>query len=64
MTPLGYSVFLDRDRWKTIVKRKHPAMANREDEVRSTLEQPTSIRESSKDTEVHMYYRLASAQYV
>jgi len=63
-TPLGYRVFLDRDRWRTIVKHKHPAMANREGEVRSALEEPTSIRESNKEAEVHMYYRLAASKYV
>ena len=55
-SPLGYRVFLDRDRWRQIVRYKHPALANREKDVRACLVSPSLIRESSKDSDVHMYY--------
>ena len=55
-SPLGYRVLLDRDRWRQIVHHKHPAMANREDDVRACLESPSLIRESAKEAEVHLYY--------
>ena len=36
-TPLGDRVFLTRDRWRQIVKFKHPALAGHEREVRACL---------------------------
>jgi hypothetical protein len=55
-SPLGYDVFLDRDRWRQIIRHKHPALAGRETEVRTCLASPATIRESAKEPEVHMYY--------
>jgi hypothetical protein len=55
-TPLGYRVFLTRDRWRQIVRKKHPALAGQEKKVRTCLESPTVVRESSKDSDVHLYY--------
>ena len=63
-SPLGYRVFLDRDRWRQIVQHKHPAMANREMAVRACLFKPSIIRESAKDTEVHLYYVPEDAGYL
>ena len=48
-TPLGDRVFLARDRWREIVRFKHPAMAGHEKEVRECLESPAAICESEKD---------------
>jgi hypothetical protein len=53
---LGYRVFLDRSRWRQIVRNKHPALSGAEKEVRACLESPTLIRESAKEPNVHMYY--------
>jgi hypothetical protein len=55
-TPLGYRVFLARDRWRQILRFKHPALAGREDDVRGCLESPSLIRESAKEPDVHLYY--------
>lgn len=55
-TPLGYRVFLERDRWRQIVRQKHPALESREREVRACLESPVFVRESAKEPGVHMYY--------
>src|SRR5437763_10069289 len=54
--PLGYNVFLERDRWRQIVQRKHPALAGQEKVVRACLESPASVRASAKEPEVHLYY--------
>lgn len=59
VTPLGYRVFLDRDRWRQIVRHKHPALAGHEKEVRACLEAPAVVRASAKEAEVHMYYAPA-----
>jgi hypothetical protein len=56
-TPLRYAVFLTRDRWRQIVRQKHPALAGHEKEVRACLEAPTQVRQSVKEPEVHLYYR-------
>ena len=63
-TPLGYRVFLDRDRWRQILQNKHPALSGREKEVRACLESPMVVRESAKEPEVHMYYAPAEEVYL
>jgi len=63
-TPLGYYVFLTRDRWRTIVRKKHPALAGNEKKVRVCLESPVSIRESAKEADVHMYYNSDEENYL
>ena len=55
-TPLGYRVFLTRDRWRLIIPTKHPSLAAREKKLRACLESPTIIRESAKAPDVHLYY--------
>ena len=50
-TPLGDRVFLTRDRWREIIRFKHPAMAGHEKVVRECLESPVAICESEKDDE-------------
>ncbi len=55
-TPLGNRVFLERVRWRQIVRQKHPALAGRENKVRACLATPKIVRESAKEPDVHMYY--------
>ncbi len=55
-SPLGYRVSLSRDRWREIVRFKHPALAGKDRLVRRCIESPSFVRESSKSTEVHLYY--------
>ncbi len=56
-TPLGETVFLTRDRWRQIVRTKHPALAGKEKAVRECLENPVVVRESLKDAEVQYVLR-------
>lgn len=63
-TPLEYCVFLTRDRWRYIVRFKHPAMAGREPDVRACLETPLLVRESTKEPEVHLYYQAAEVGFL
>jgi hypothetical protein len=63
-TPLGHRVFLARDRWRQIIRFKHPALAGREKEVRSCLSSPILIRESTNATDVHLYYAVAENVYL
>jgi hypothetical protein len=57
-SPLGYNVTLTRDRWREIVRFKHPALAGHEHELRNCVEQPKVIRHSAKDATVHLYYSV------
>ena len=63
-TPLGYRVFLTRNRWRQIIRTKHPALKGHEKEVRDCLESPDVIRESGKDADVHLYYAAAEEGHV
>jgi hypothetical protein len=63
-SPLGYGIILTRDRWREIVRFKHPSLAGHEEEVRRCLREPDVIRASSKDPDVHLYYRAADRGYV
>lgn len=63
-TPLGYRVILTRDRWRQIVRFKHPAMAGHEADIGECLRDPEHVRESSKDASVHLYYRRARTGYL
>ena len=60
-SPLGYRVSLTRDRWREIVRYKHPALAGHERELRSCVEAPKLIRQSVKDPNVHLYYAPAGS---
>jgi len=63
-SPLGYRVFLDRDRWRQIVRHKHPAVAGRERDVHACLESPAVVRESFQEPDVHLYYAAADAGHL
>jgi hypothetical protein len=63
-TPLGHRVVFTRDRWREIVRFKHPAMAGHERVVRDCVRDPEVIRASAKDENVHIYYRSSEDGYV
>jgi hypothetical protein len=63
-TPLGYDVVVTRDRWREIVRFKHPAVAKYQDDVKRCLEKPDVIRASAKDASVHVYYRKSDSKYL
>jgi hypothetical protein len=63
-TPLGYHVRLTRDRWREILRFKHPALQGREGEVEQCLRDPDTVRSSLKEAAVHVYYRLSPKGYV
>ena len=56
-TPLGFRVQATRAYWEMIVCFKHPVMADRELEVKATLEHPDEIRQSRIDADVYLFYR-------
>lgn len=64
VTPIGHRVTLTRDRWREIVRYKHPALAEHVSEVRACLRDPAVIRESVKDPDTHLYYRTLERGFV
>jgi hypothetical protein len=63
-TPLGHRVVLTRDRWREIVRFKHPALAGHENAVRDCVRDPEVLGASAKDGNVHPYYRSIDDGYV
>lgn len=63
-SPLGYRVVLTRNRWREMIRFKHPALAGHEQEVRAAVENPEVIRASAKDEHVHLYYRSSKRGYL
>lgn len=55
-SPLGYSVALTRNRWREIVRFKHPAIKNYQEEAKQCVSNPDVIRASGKNPDVHIYY--------
>lgn len=55
-SPLGYPVVLTRNRWREIVRFKHPAIKNYQHEVSHCVSHPDLVRTSEKDSEVHLHY--------
>ncbi len=60
VTPLGDREVLTRDRWREIVKYKHPALAGHEIEAGECLPDPDMVRGSAKDPDVHLDSRNAN----
>ncbi len=56
-TPLGFLVRVTHVYWDVIVNFKHPVMAGREADVKSTLALPDEIRRSRSDADVYLFYR-------
>jgi len=55
-TPLGFTVRVSVRYWATIVG-KHPDLADRLEDVRSTLREPEEVRQSRRDPAVLLFYR-------
>ena len=51
----GRSIYLTKERWKHI--QKHPAMSNKIENIKETLQYPNTIQPFAFDTNVKFYYR-------
>lgn len=56
-TPLGFQVRVTRAYWDLIVSVKHPVMAGRAQDVKTTLETPSEARQSKSDPDVYLFYK-------
>jgi hypothetical protein len=57
ISPLGHCVVLTRDRWREIVRYKHPALTGHDSDVQECLLDPDLIRSRVNDPDTHLYYR-------
>jgi hypothetical protein len=57
-TPLGFRVRVTVAYWELIVTVKHPAMAGCQAEVQDGLQNPSEIRQSRRDPNVYLLYKL------
>jgi hypothetical protein len=64
ITPLGNHVTLSRDRWREIIRYKHPALAGHENDIRDCLRDPDLIRASVKDPGAHLDSRAMERGYL
>jgi hypothetical protein len=56
-TPLGYSVHCSSTYWEFVSTVKHPSLDGHREEVEMALRDPSEIRQSRKDINVHLFYR-------
>jgi hypothetical protein len=63
ITPLGFTVRCSEAYWQQIVV-KHPAMAERLEDVKLTLSDPNQIRQSARDGNVYLFYRADPKRWV
>jgi len=61
LTPLGFRVRVTHTIWELISTIKHPVMAGRERAVQETLSNPEQVRQSRRDPQVYLFYRLERA---
>jgi hypothetical protein len=57
-TPIGFTVRESRNHWELITTAKHPLMKDLEEEIKNTLQHPDEIRQSRRDSNVYLFYRL------
>lgn len=57
LTPLDFAVRVTKSYWQIITTIKHSVMARREADVRATLRQPDTIRQSRSDGTVYLFHK-------
>ena len=62
-TPLDIEVRTTVQYWKYLTTFKHPVMRNKEDIVKSVLQSPDEIRQSSADKDIFLYYKQSDRLY-
>jgi len=57
LTPLGFCVRTSAEYWQKLII-KHPDLADLESEIERALADPDEIRQSSRDPNVLLFYRI------
>ena len=55
------NIYLSHERWKHIAS-EHPIVSNKIEEIRETLLNPTTIKESEYDINVKYYYKYLKSE--
>ncbi|MEW6557453.1 MAG: DUF4258 domain-containing protein [Elusimicrobiota bacterium] len=50
--------------WQRITNEKHPSIKGQENKIISVIQNPDEIRQSKKDSDVFLYYRLFDEKYI
>ncbi len=53
---IGRKIHLSKERWKHI-NRRHPSIANYSREIKKTLQNPDTIKNSDIDENIYLYYK-------
>ena len=64
LTPLKFKVHCTEDYWAFISTVKHPAVRDKQDEIKLTLMNPDEIRQSLKDPNFFLFYRGSSPRWI
>lgn len=60
-TPLQFTVRVTERYWQIIATTKHPAVAEKINEVQRVLTDPEVVNRSRSDPDVYLFYRLQSS---
>jgi hypothetical protein len=62
-TSLGFTVRTTLTYWQ-LIKRKHPEIQNKEEEIRLCLATPAFVRRSTQDEAVYLFYRPSGGYHL
>jgi hypothetical protein len=62
-TPLGIDVRTTVTYWEYLITIKHPIMKDKENIVKTILQSPDEIRQSSTDEDIFLYYKQSDKLY-
>ncbi|CAN2041408.1 DUF4258 domain-containing protein [Candidatus Magnetomoraceae bacterium gMMP-15] len=57
-TPLDFRVRVTKSYWNLIISVKHPVMKGCESDVIESLKEPDEIRQSKRDPDVYLFYKI------
>jgi hypothetical protein len=60
-TPIGFTVHTTESYWQRLLI-KHPDIANYENEIQQTINEPDVIYQSQRDINVLLFYRILKAK--
>lgn len=64
VSKLGRTIHTTKTYWDKIVNLKHPVMFGKEKEVLAVLKDPVLVKQSERDENVCLYYRVYGKRYL
>lgn len=62
--PLGKTIRTTKPYWKIIINIKHPSVAGKVEDVKSTISSPDVIHQSKVDKDVYLYYKKQKQKHL